>query len=309
MLLVFGSINIDLVSRVEAIPRPGETVLAERYETLFGGKGANQAVAASRALGKAGGVSMVGRVGRDGFGDSALANLATNGVATDHIRRGDAPTGCAFISVDIHGENAITVAAGANGAVAADDAGDAALAMARVLVLQMEVPVAASLGVAKRARAQGARVVWNLAPAPASLDAALCRAILSASDILVVNEHEALAVAAALGDTQADHIAAADYVACAGKCTCVVTAGAEGALAIHADGRREHAPAHKITPVDTTGAGDTFVGVLAAGIAEGLPFAEALARACYGASLACLALGAQAAMPERSAIENWRVGG
>jgi ribokinase len=309
MILVFGSINIDLVARVAAIPRPGETVLADRYETLFGGKGANQAVAASRALAKTGGVAMVGRVGRDGFGDSALANLAKNGVATDHIRKGDAPTGCAFISVDQRGENAITVVAGANGAVAAEDAGDAVLAAARVLVLQMEVPVAASLAVAMRARRNGTRVVWNLAPAPATLDAALCRDILSASDVLVVNEHEALAVASALGAAQSDHAAAAASIARAGNCTCVVTAGAEGALAIHPDGRREHAPAHKITPVDTTGAGDTFVGVLAAGIADELPFAEALTRACYGASLACLALGAQAAMPERSAIEKWRVGG
>jgi ribokinase len=306
MILVFGSINIDLVARVAAIARPGETVLADRYETLFGGKGANQAVAASRALAKAGGVAMVGRVGRDGFGEDAVANLAKNGVVTDHVRGDEAPTGCAFISVDAHGENAITVVAGANGAVVAEDAGDALLAATRVLVLQMETPVAANLAVARRARRCGARVVWNLAPAPATFDADLCRNILSASDVLVVNEHEALAVAAALGATQSDYIAAAASVARAGNCICVVTAGAEGALAFHPDGRREHAPARKITPVDTTGAGDTFVGVLAAGIADELPFAEALARACYGASLACLALGAQAAMPERPAIENWR---
>ena len=305
MILVFGSINIDLVARVAAIPRPGETVLADRYETLFGGKGANQAVAASRALAKTGGVAMVGRVGRDGFGDSALANLAKNGVATDHIRKGDAPTGCAFISVDQRGENAITVAAGANGTVTADDAEAAVLAGMHVLVLQMEVPPAASLDVARHARSRGARVLWNLAPASATLDAVLCRDILATTDVLIVNEHEAVAFATALGLPQANHAVAAAAIANEGNCTCVVTAGSEGALAFHADGSRVAAPAHKVVPVDTTGAGDTFVGVLAAGLAENLSFVEALKRACYAASLACLTVGAQAGMPDRSAIANF----
>jgi ribokinase len=302
MIVVFGSINIDLVARVATIPRPGETVLAERYETLFGGKGANQAVAASRALGDAGHVGMIGRVGTDAFGDTALANLAKNGVDVGRVARSAVPTGCAFISVDVRGENAITVAAGANGTVVAGDADDAAFADARVLVLQMEVPAAASLAAAKRARDRNARVLWNLAPAPASLDGKLCRDILAATDVLIVNEHEAMAFAAALGSPATDHVAAAVAIAASGQCTCVVTAGAAGALAVHADGRRETASPPKITPVDTTGAGDTFVGVLAAGLAEALPFAEALARACRGASLACLTLGAQAGMPDRAAI-------
>jgi ribokinase len=304
MILVFGSINIDLVARVATIPRPGETVLAERYETLFGGKGANQAVAASRALGKSGAVVMVGRVGRDGFGESAIANLARNSISTDHVRKGDAPTGCAFISVDARGENAITVAAGANGTVSDADVDGALLSAARIVVLQMEVPPAASLEVARRARKRGARVLWNLAPAPATLDAALCRDIVASTDVLVVNEHEAVAFAAALGVPHADHQQAAAAIAAAGGLTCVVTAGSEGALAIHADGRRDAAPANKITPVDTTGAGDTFVGVFAAALAEERTFAAALGRACYGASLACLTLGAQAGMPDRAAIDK-----
>lgn len=307
MILVFGSINIDLVARVAAIPRPGETVLAERYETLFGGKGANQAVAASRALrDRAGGVTMIGRVGSDAFGAAAVANLSANGVGTDHIVRSDVPTGCAFISVDGGGENAITVAAGANSTVVANDVSDVVLAGARVLMLQMEVPVAQSLAVAARARAGGARVVWNLAPAPASLDAQASRNILAATDVLVVNEHEAIAFAAALGSPAPGHVEAAVILAATGKCTCVVTAGAAGALAVHADGSRNSAAALKVAAVDTTGAGDTFVGVLAAGLAESLPFKEALDRACYGASLACLTLGAQAGMPDRAAIERGR---
>jgi ribokinase len=304
MIIVFGSINVDLVARVEAIPRPGETVLAEDYETLFGGKGANQAVAASRALGSLPGqVTMIGRVGADAFGEAALANLEANGVGIGQIGRSDVSTGCAFISVDRRGENAITVAAGANATASADDACDAAFRSARVIVLQMEVPVEQSIDVAMRARAHGLHVVWNLAPAPSSLDAELCRRVLAATDVLVVNEHEAIAVATTLGVPAGDHIEAASAIARVGGGMVVVTAGAAGAIAIEADGRRTTATALAVAPVDTTGAGDTFVGVFAAGLAEARPFDEALARACRGASLACLKLGAQAAMPDRQALD------
>ena len=304
MVLVFGSINIDLVARVASIARPGETVLAQRYETLFGGKGANQAVAAARALGAPQGrVAMVGRVGSDGFGDSALTNLQANGVGTAEIRRDAAPTGCAFISVDAKGENAITVAGGANAGVVAGDVSDAALAASRVLVLQMEVPAPQSVAVARRALARDVQVIWNLAPAPASLDPDLCRDILGATDVLVVNEHEAMTFAAAIGAPAPHYAKAANAIAGRGRCTVVVTAGAAGALAVFGDGRSVTAPALPVIPVDTTGAGDTFVGVLAAGLAERLRFEDALARACRGASLACLALGAQAAMPDRQALD------
>jgi len=307
MVLVFGSINIDLVARVEAIPRPGETVLAERYETLFGGKGANQAVAASRALGgPPGRVTMVGRVGSDSFGEAALGNLAANSIVIDLVRRSEVPTGCAFITLDARGENAITVVAGANAALAEDDIGDADLASARVLVLQLEVLVEQSLAVATRARAAGVRVVWNLAPVPSALDARLCKRIAAVTDVLVVNEHEAVAFAAAIGSPVPDYGKAAANIAAKGVRTVVVTAGAAGVLAVHADGRRTAAPALAVMPIDTTGAGDTFVGIFAAGMAEGRPFEQALARACRGASIACLALGAQAGMPDRKALDDFQ---
>jgi ribokinase len=300
-VLVFGSVNIDLVACVEAIPRPGETVLAQRYETLFGGKGANQAVAASRALGgPPGRVTMIGRVGSDSFGEAALGNLAANGIAVEMVRRSEVSTGCAFITVDDRGENAITVAVGANATVAADDVGDTDIAQARVLVLQMEVPVEQSLAVATRARASGVCIIWNLAPVPPALDGGLCRRIAAVTDILIVNEHEAVAFAAAIGAPAADYGTAAANIAANGVRTVVVTAGAAGALAVHRDGRRATAAALAVTPVDTTGAGDTFVGVFAAGMAEGRSFEEALARGCRGASLACMTMGAQAGMPSRT---------
>lgn len=299
MIVVFGSINIDLVTRVDAIPRPGETVLAARYETLFGGKGANQAVAAAR-ISPPGRVAMIGRVGDDAFGRMCVDNLAANGVSVEGIAAGSEPTGCAFITVDARAENAITVASGANGVLG--EAAMPAMPEAATLILQMEVPFAASLGAARRARAERGRVIWNLAPVPHDLHAEDLRLLLEATDILVVNEHEARAAAALLGLPEADPRKAAARLAASGGVTCVVTAGAEGAVAVHPDGNHVAAKAAEVQPIDTTGAGDTFVGILAVQLAEGRGWASALARACHGASLACLSPGAQAGMPSADAL-------
>lgn len=299
MILVFGSINIDLVTRVEAIPRPGETVLTARYETLFGGKGANQAVAAAR-VSAPGRVAMIGRVGDDAFGRMCVDNLAANGVLVEGIAACPEPTGCAFITVDARAENAITVASGANRVL--DEAAMPAAPAAATLILQMEVPFPASLGAARRVRAEGGRVIWNLAPVPHDLRADDLRLLLEATDILVVNEHEARAAAALLGRPEADPRQAAGLLAASGRATCVVTAGAKGAVAVHAKGSHVAAGATEIRPIDTTGAGDTFVGILAVQLAEGRDWATALARACHGASLACLAPGAQTGMPRADAL-------
>ncbi|QJP14110.1 ribokinase [Starkeya sp. ORNL1] len=303
MILVFGSINMDLVASVAAIPRPGETVLSRGYCTLFGGKGANQAVAAARV--SEGRVAMVARVGRDSFGEACLANLKENGVATEHILAGDDPTGCAFITVDAAGENAITVASGANGAVSASDLPDALVGADTLLVMQMEVPLDASLATARRVKAAGGRTIWNFAPA-IDLSAGELADVLTATDIFIVNEHEALTAAGLLGTSASDLEAAARTLAVEGRVTCVATAGAAGAIAYQPDGTRHHAPALDIRPVDTTGAGDTFVGILAAEIAAGSALTEALRLASIGASLACLKVGAQAGMPTRAELEQGR---
>ena len=300
MIVVFGSINMDLVATVVAIPRPGETVLSPGYRTLFGGKGANQAVAAARV--HDGRVAMVGRIGRDGFGEACRGNLVANGVTIDYLAVDDAPTGCAFITVDARGENAITVASGANGNVAAVDLPEALLGADTMAVMQMEVPLAASLAAARRVKAAGGSVIWNFAPAPSAVAADDLAALLAHTDIFVVNELEAGAAAALLEQPADDWDTAARTVARLGHTTCVVTAGASGAVAYAPDGTRLHAPALKVTPVDTTGAGDTFVGILAAEMVADGHLAEALRRACIGASLACLAEGAQTAMPTRAAL-------
>ena len=305
MILVFGSLNIDLVTRVPVIPGPGRTVLAPSYATHFGGKGANQAVAAARIAG-AGKVAMAGRVGKDGFGDEAIKNLADNGVDTSLIVRANEPTGCAFITVDGSGENAITVASGANLAARAADVPAQHLTADTVLVLQMEVPFAEALEVARRTRAASGRVVWNLAPVPEQMTREMIRDLLEATDYLITNEHEALDAATALGARETDFEAAAAHLARIGQLTCVVTAGAQGASAFAPDGVRAHASSPDITPVDTTGAGDTFVGAFACLVSENAPLQQALAVGCEAAALKCLKPGAQDGMPARAAISALR---
>ncbi len=303
MIIVFGSINLDLVAKVRAIARPGETVLSRRADSFFGGKGANQAVAAARAGSVP--VAMVSAVGNDPFGQACLTNLADNGVDVACIRLSDEPTGCAFITVDQAGENAITVASGANMAVRSADMTDELLAKASVLALQMEVPLPENLDAAARAKRAGVTVIWNFAPVPAGAARETIAESLAATDVLVVNEHEALSIAAIIGEpVDGDYLKAGRMIATSFDTTCIVTAGADGAYAIDPDGTQVHASTRSITPVDTTGAGDTFVGVLASGLAESLPIAAAMHRACAAASLACLTAGAQAGMPTRAALDE-----
>lgn len=306
MIVIFGSINMDLVARVQRIARPGETVLSRRADSFFGGKGANQAVAAARV--SRGGpmrVAMAGAVGNDPFGTACLNNLEENGVDVGAIRITDEPTGCAFITVDETGENAITVASGANMTLRSADLPDSLLSKASVLVLQMEVPIADSLEVAARARRAGVKVVWNFAPVPPVKERSAMAELLAVTDVLVVNEHEALSIADIVGEPSGDeYLKAGAIIAQSFGPTCIVTAGARGAYAIARDGVQIHATARPITPVDTTGAGDTFVGVLANGLAEGLEIGRAMERACAAASLSCLTAGAQAGMPQREALEQ-----
>ncbi|MCA1410407.1 ribokinase [Bradyrhizobium sp. NBAIM20] len=301
MILVFGSLNIDLVAQVPVIPGPGRTVLAPSYRTHFGGKGANQAVAAARIAGP-GRVSMAGRVGRDGFGDSAIENLRANGVDADRVIRADEPTGCAFITVDQAGENAITVASGANMTARAGDLASELFNLDTVLVLQMEVPFAHALEAARRTAAASGTVIWNLAPVPEQMTREMVTEVLAVTDYLLVNEHEARDAATAIGLASADYEAASAGLAKSGNLTCIVTAGAQGALAVTVEGTRLRAPAQRITPVDTTGAGDTFVGAFAAMISEGVSLQRALEVSCEAAALKCLKAGAQTGMPMRSAM-------
>ena len=285
MILVFGSINIDVLVPVPRLPLPGETALGGDYVLLPGGKGANQALAARRAGAS---VIMAGAVGNDGFAALALENLSRDGVDLALVRRVDRPTGCAAIMVGANGENLIAVAPGANRNAEAAGVPDSVLGPEIILVCQMEVPAGENWALIRRARAAGARTILNLAPA-APIDPAHFAEI----DILVANAGEA----AALG---ADRAALARRLHQA----FVVTRGGAGSTAFLADGGRIDTPALAIEPVDTTGAGDTFVGVLAAGLDRRLTLPAALREASAAAALACLANGAQSAIPDRAAIEK-----
>ena len=284
MLLVFGSINIDLLVPVPGLPRPGETVLGGDYRLLPGGKGANQALAACRAGAS---VMMTGAVGKDAFAAAALDLLRRDGVDLALVRQVHRPTGCAAIMVDESGENLIAVASGANADVTAEMVPDQALAPGTIILCQMEVPVAATAALIRRAARRDARCVLNLAPA-LPIDPGL----LDDLDLLVASEAEA----AMLGDDPA-------AIARRLRQAFVVTRGAAGSTAFLRDGRRLEIPALAVDAVDTTGAGDTFVGVLAAGLDQGLALEVALRRASAAAGLACVAHGAQTAMPDAIAID------
>jgi ribokinase len=284
MILVFGSINIDLLVPVPALPGPGETVLGGDYQLLPGGKGANQALAARRA-GAA--VMMAGAVGSDAFADAALQTLRQDAVDLELVRRVHRPTGCAAIMVGDKGENLIAVAPGANEEAIAAAVPDDLLGPGTTLLCQNEVPMVETAALLRRARSSGASTLLNLAPA-----GPIEPGLLANLDYLVVNEVEA----ATLG---ADPAALAREL----RQVLVVTRGARGAIAYPQEGGQIEVPALRIEPVDTTGAGDTFVGVLAASLDQRLALEAALRRASAAAGLACLARGAQTAMPDRTAID------
>ena len=294
MVIVFGSINLDLVCRVSRFPAPGETIAGSSFATFPGGKGANQALAAARAGAP---VQLFGAVGRDAFAAAATALLAAGGVATDRVAEVDTPTGCATILVDDNGENCIVVVAGANAQADPTVVPDAALTPETVLVLQQEVDPAANASLIARARGGGARIVLNAAPAhPISLD------LLRTIDILVVNESEATTLSTALGWTATPRDFALRATTAAPNVAVVVTLGAAGALWIDA-GASLRVAAPKVNVVDTTGAGDAFVGALAAAFHDGATSIVALRRAVIAGSLACTAHGAQMALPDRAAID------
>jgi ribokinase len=281
MILVFGSINVDVVVPVPHLPGAGETVLGGDYALLPGGKGANQALAARRAGSE---VRLAGAVGADSFAAVALTGLERDGVDTALVRTAAMPTGCALIMVGAGGENLIAVASGANQSVRADQVPEALLGPRTLILAQMEVPFTETQILMRRVRAQGGGGILNLAPA-----LPIDPAILSDLDLVVANEGEA----AQLVPDAARQL----------RRGLVITRGPAGAEACLPDGSRLAVPALPINAVDTTGAGDTFVGVLAAALDAGLSLDRALPRASAAAGLSCLARGAQAAMPEAAAID------
>lgn len=274
-----GSVNMDTVFDVEALPRPGETVLATSVRTTPGGKGANQAVAAARAGAR---VQFVGAVGDDAAAERLRAHLAANGVGTEGLIAVAGPSGTAVVMVDSAGENAIVVATGANGHVTVDsDAVRTIVAECDVLLLQLEIPVATAAAAARQARAAGAVVMVNASPAGRDP-----HELAELTDVLIVNE------------TEAEHwVWPVEHR--------VITRGAAGAT-YTGPGESFAVPAPTVKAVDTAGAGDVFAGVLAAGWLTGRDYA--LRRACAAGALATLVPGAGDCAPLSKAIDDAAVG-
>jgi ribokinase len=283
MIVVFGSINLDLIFALPAIPRAGETLLAPQVRIEPGGKGANQAVAAAR---DGASVVLAGAVGRDALADDALVLLRQAAVDLTRVAVSAAATGCAAIAVDPQGRNAIAVGSGANLLARAAQIEDALLGPRTTLLLQMECDAAETAHLIRRARAAGSRILLNLAPA-----GRLAPDALRMVDLLVANETEAAWLATELG-TQAD---AGSLAASLGTAV-VRTLGEAGAELANGDGVWTLA-AHPVAAVDTTAAGDCFMGALAAAIDRGMALPAALRRAAVAAALACTRHGSQGSLP------------
>ncbi|MFI7442815.1 ribokinase [Nonomuraea indica] len=288
-MVVVGSANADLVVRVQRHPAPGETVLGSDLAVHPGGKGANQAVAAARLGAR---VALLGRVGADGHGRLLRESLERDGVDLSHLHDTPAASGVAMIAVGPRGDNSIIVAPGANSLLTEDDVRLAAplLRAAPVVSLQLEIPLPAVLAAARLAR----RPVLNLSPAMA-----VPEELLALCDPLVVNEHEA---AWLLGDA-GDPARQAKALLALGPRSVVITLGADGAVTAEAGAVRP-VPSPRVTPVDTTGAGDAFTGALAWRLALGESLAGAAAFAARVGAATVRGAGAQSSYPTMAEVET-----
>jgi ribokinase len=297
-VFVVGSINQDFVLSVERRPEPGETVTEAQLSKGNGGKGANQAAAAA-LLGA--GVTFLGRVGDDGFGEPLVEALADKGVDTGLIEASPGwSTGTAFITLTPDGENAITVAPGANRSLTTDDVDEAsdAIGGARVLVAQMEVPLEVVLRAVEVAARQGTRALVNLAPMRE-----VPRKLLAKLDPLVVNEHEAAFLLGEKVEGVEGALSAAPELLELGPKSAVITLGKEGAVFSDGDST-SHVPSPEVEVVDTTGAGDAFVGALASRLARDASLEDAVAYAARAGAAAVTKEGAQGALPTPESVET-----
>lgn len=301
MIVVFGSINVDLITPVARLPVRGETVVGGDYALVQGGKGANQALAAQCGAAAGQRVAMVGTTGSDAWGRFALERLREAGVDLSATVTGRGHTACGFISVDGAGQTLITVSPGANMETRADllDRLQPPLSAGDWLVLQMEVPLAENWRAVAAAKAAKARRVLNLAPAMP-----VDEAVLSDLDLLIVNELEAAFVGQAFRLGSGDVLNTARGLAKSFGLTCIVTLGESGSVAVESDGRGWRVGCPAVAAVDTTGAGDAYVGYLVAALDRGLSLPEAMRFASAGASLSCAARGAQSAYRSRVEIER-----
>lgn len=302
-ILVVGSLNMDLVVKMPAIPRPGETLLGGSFATFPGGKGANQAVAARRLGAR---VTMVGRVGSDAFGEQMLKIVAAEGIDTRFIGiDAQSATGVALITVDAQGQNSIAVASGANFTLTGAEVRAAweQISQVDLLVMPLETPIETIYTAATIAKERGARVILNPAPAR-DLDTALLRKI----DVLIPNESETERLTGIPIQTDADARSAGAALLSQGVGSVVLTLGERGALVVTSNPAQpgyQLVPALPVQVVDTTAAGDGFVGALATALGEGLSLVEAARFANAAAAISVTRVGAQPSLPYRSEVDQF----
>ncbi len=295
-IVVAGSVNMDVVSVVEAFPQPGETVHARATSFHHGGKGANQAVAAAAAGAS---VDFIGAVGDDAFAEPLAAGLAGRGVGVEALARKPTTSGQAFITVNAAGQNCIILSAGANGQVTAAqvEAERARITKAGALLTQNEIPWEATFAAIRLAHQAGVRVIYN--PAPAAEPPSEVYPLL---DTLILNEIEAATLTHRAVVTLADAAEAARELIGRGVREVIVTLGALGSLYLNADGQQIETPIFLVTVVDTTGAGDTFIGMYAVAATQ-MDAAEALRFASAASALCVTRPGAQESIPTRAEVE------
>jgi ribokinase len=301
MIIVFGSLNMDMSIGLPHLPEAGETILSDDYKLFPGGKGANQALAAARAGAK---VALVGKVGHDNYGKTVTDTLKRDGVMVSGVGRSDDhPTGTAVIIRNPKGENQIIVLSGANSEANHDQIPDEILIPQNILLMQMELPVDQTVALLERAHNQGVKTILNLAPA-----IMIPKKAIGHIDILIVNSIEARQMTQKLNlPVENNAMKLAKALAIEGNMICLITLGKNGSIAIDPSGKGWGVgvlPLDQNDVVDTTGAGDAYCGTFVAAIHAGLSLEEAMRRASVAGSLACLKLGAQDSLPYIDSIEE-----
>ncbi len=301
IIVEVGSLNMDLVVRIPNIPQPGETLLGGVFHTYPGGKGANQAVAAAR-LGAQ--VHMVGCVGKDSFGAELRATLHAEGIDCTHVTvHPEESTGVALIQVDGRGQNSIALAGGANMCLGSADVEHALQSIGKfdAVVIPLEIPLEAVVTAARIASDKGAMVILN--PAPAQV---LAPELLRLIDVLVPNEHEIAVMTSVKIQSNEDLHRAAEKLHTQGLRQLLITLGSQGSFySSNEDEENLYVPAHQVQPVDTTAAGDCFIGALTVGLCEGRPMHLAVEFASAAAAISVTRFGAQPSLPKRSEVEDF----